>query len=134
MATSRETNNADFGRTDESFQQAALARLRAIETGRAVVNISTVGLSVVYLPNGQIVDQVPTFEPAHMVIDVPLRNSLTPAMIVGNRFDLAINFAALVLFVLALRERSRRLNRSHEASDSEPQALTVKSEESAESK
>ena len=55
-------------------------------------------------------------------------------MIEGNRIDLAINFAALVLFVLALRERSRRLNRSHEASDSEPQALKVSSEESAESK
>ncbi len=37
------SNNADFGRTDESVQQLAIARIRAIELGRTVVNVSTVG-------------------------------------------------------------------------------------------
>ncbi len=41
------TNNSDFGHTDESIQQLGIARLRAIETGRAVVNVSTVGVSAV---------------------------------------------------------------------------------------
>ena len=31
------TNNADFGRTDQSVQQLAIARLRAVELGRSVV-------------------------------------------------------------------------------------------------
>ena len=29
-----QTNNADFGRTDESVQQLAIARIRAIELAR----------------------------------------------------------------------------------------------------
>ena len=38
-----QTNNATFGYTDESTQQLAMSRLRAVEAGRAVVHISTVG-------------------------------------------------------------------------------------------
>ena len=40
-----QTNNATFGFTDESVQQLAMSRLRAVESGRAVVHISTVGVS-----------------------------------------------------------------------------------------
>ncbi len=42
-----QTNNADFRGTDENLQQLAFARMRAIETGRSVVNLSTVGTSQV---------------------------------------------------------------------------------------
>ena len=106
-----QTNNADFGRSDETFQQAALARLRAIETGRTIVNISTVGVSKIFLANGEIVDQLPIFEPGVMVQPLPLRTSLTPAMIIGPGFDLFVNISALGLFagaiVSTLRIRSR---------------------------
>ena len=95
-----QTNNADFGRSDETFQQVAIAKLRAIETGRAVVNDSTVGVSAVFAPDGSVLDQLPTFEPGVMVTTVPLRSSLTPAMIVGPGFDLFINLAALGLIGL----------------------------------
>ena len=47
-----QTNNADFRNTDENLQQLAFARMRAIETGRSVVNISTVGTSQVIGPDG----------------------------------------------------------------------------------
>ena len=40
-----QTNNATFGYTDESEQQLAISRLRAIEHGRSVVHVSTVGVS-----------------------------------------------------------------------------------------
>lgn len=109
-----QTNNADFGRSDETFQQAALARLRAIETGRTIVNISTVGVSKIFLANGQIVDQLPIFEPGVMVQSLPLRTSLTPAMVIGPGFDLAVNLSALALFAgvigSSLRNRSRKRN------------------------
>ncbi len=62
-----QTNNADFGYTDESVQQLAFARIRAIELGRSVVNISTVGTSAVILPDGSIMEQLPTHEPGTMV-------------------------------------------------------------------
>jgi apolipoprotein N-acyltransferase len=96
-----QTNNADFGRSDETFQQAALARLRAIETGRTIVNISTVGVSLIFLPNGEIVSELPIFEPGVMVETVPLRTSITPAMSIGPMFDLLINTLAIALLVVA---------------------------------
>lgn len=108
-----QTNNADFGRSDETFQQAALARLRAIETGRTVVNISTVGVSRIFLPNGEIISELPTFEPGVMVEKVPLRDSITPAMAIAPVFDLSINFLALALFVAAIGQKLRASRRGH---------------------
>ena len=110
-----QTNNADFGRSDETFQQAALARLRAIETGRTVVNISTVGVSKVFLADGSIVDQLPIFEPGVMVQTLPLRTSITPAMAIGPGFDLIVNFLALGLLVSATGSWARRRIRKSSA-------------------
>ena len=78
-----QTNNADFRGTDENLQQLAVARLRAIETGRAVVNLSTVGTSQVIAPDGTTIDGLPADEPGNMLTDVPLRTGLTPAVVLG---------------------------------------------------
>jgi apolipoprotein N-acyltransferase len=102
-----QTNNADFGRSDETFQQVAIAKLRAIETGRAVVNDSTVGVSAVFGPDGKTLAQLPTFEPGVMVTRVPLRTGLTPAMAIGAGFDLFINIAALGLIAFAVGKPRR---------------------------
>ncbi|MHA3683045.1 apolipoprotein N-acyltransferase [Leucobacter sp. HY1908] len=74
-----QTNNADFGRTDESAQQLAIARLRAVETGRALVNISTVGTSAIVLPDGSDAASLTPFTSAAMVAEVPLTQGNTPA-------------------------------------------------------
>ncbi|MEY4981121.1 MAG: hypothetical protein RL174_459 [Actinomycetota bacterium] len=105
-----QSNNADFGRSDETFQQAALAKLRAIETGRTVVNVSTVGVTAIYLPNGQVAAQLPTFEPGALVNTVPLRNSKTVATLFAAPLELANNFIALALVAAALVwQRNQRL-------------------------
>lgn len=101
-----QTNNADFGYSDETYQQAAIARLRAIETGRAVVNISTVGLSAIYLPDGAVLDQLEWYTPDAMVQNVPLIEGNTPATGLGLWFD-GLN-AALALSFLALGIRRKR--------------------------
>lgn len=75
-----QTNNADFGRTAESAQQLQIARLRAVETGRALVNISTVGTSAIVLPDGSDAASLPTHVAASMVADVPLVTGVTPAL------------------------------------------------------
>ena len=101
-----QTNNADFGYSDETYQQAAIARLRAIETGRSVVNISTVGVSVIYLPNGEVLSEVEWYTPAAMVERVPLYTGNTPAMTVGAVFDWLV--AALILIFTAMMFARRR--------------------------
>ena len=49
-----QTNNATFGFTAESEQQFAISRLRAIEHGRSVVHVSTVGVSGFVAPDGSV--------------------------------------------------------------------------------
>ena len=49
-----QTNNATFGYTAESEQQFAISRIRAIEHGRSVVHVSTVGVSGFVAPDGTV--------------------------------------------------------------------------------
>ena len=101
-----QTNNADFGYSDETFQQAAIARLRAIETGRAVVNISTVGLSAIYLPNGKVLSEVEWYTPAAMIESVPLYSGLTPGVVIGSVFDWVNALVVVGLSILTKRRRT----------------------------
>lgn len=81
-----QTNNADFGRTDENAQQLEIARLRAIETGRVVVNISTVGISEIIGPDGRALDAIEPYTAGVMVADVPRHAGETPALKFGSMF------------------------------------------------
>ncbi|WP_394555144.1 apolipoprotein N-acyltransferase [Agromyces sp. MMS24-JH15] len=104
-----QTNNADFRGTDENLQQLAIARLRAIETGRTVVNLSTVGTSQVIDPAGRTIDGLPADEPGAMVTDVELRTGLTPAVVLGEWVPsgiLVLSLGALVAAGLLARRRA----------------------------
>ncbi|MBC7441389.1 MAG: apolipoprotein N-acyltransferase [Ramlibacter sp.] len=109
-----QTNNADFGRTDESVQQLAIARLRAIETGRSVVNISTVGTSAIIGPDGHTIDSLPTWVPGSMVQEVPLSTAVTPAMAAGRGIEWLVSGLGLAGFALCLlNARSPNAVRTH---------------------
>lgn len=104
-----QTNNADFRDTDENLQQLAFARMRAIETGRSVVNISTVGTSQVIAPNGAELDALPAYEAGALVTDVPLRTGLTPAVIAGPAVQLVLGWGSVAALALVglLQRRGR---------------------------
>jgi apolipoprotein N-acyltransferase len=78
-----QTNNATFGESAESVQQLAMSQIRAIETGRTVVHISTVGVSAIILPDGTVQRRSGHFRQEVLESDVPLRTSLTLATRVG---------------------------------------------------
>jgi apolipoprotein N-acyltransferase len=78
-----QTNNADFRGTDENLQQLAFARMRAIETGRSVVNVSTVGTSQIIRPDGSTVTALDADEAGAMLEDVELRSGLTAGVILS---------------------------------------------------
>lgn len=96
-----QTNNADFRGTDENQQQLAIARLRAIETGRSIVNISTVGTSQVIDPAGRTVDSLPAYEAGAMVTDVELRTGFTPAVVLGGFVPTLIVMGSIAGLVVA---------------------------------
>lgn len=95
------TNNADFGQSAESVQQLAIARLRAIEYGRSVVNISTVGTSAIIAPDGSTIAELPTFEPGAMVESVPLSTTITPAAVMGRGIEWAVSGLGVLGLVAA---------------------------------
>jgi apolipoprotein N-acyltransferase len=108
-----QTNNADFRGTDENLQQLAFARMRAIETGRSVVNISTVGTSQVIAPDGATLAELPVDVAGHMLTDVPLRTGLTPAVVIGPAVKIVLGAGSLVAVLVAglsvaLRSRKQR--------------------------
>jgi len=96
-----QSNNADFGRTDESLQQLAIARIRAMELGRSVVNISTVGTSAIILPDGRTLTQLPWYTAASMVENVPTSSFTTPAVLLGRQIEWLVSFFALAVLLLA---------------------------------
>jgi len=79
-----QTNNATFGYSDESTQQLEMSRIRAIEHGRATVQISTVGVSAVITPNGAVTQQTGLFTAEQMAATLPLRDTMTPATRLGG--------------------------------------------------
>ncbi|AEI12258.1 apolipoprotein N-acyltransferase [Cellulomonas gilvus ATCC 13127] len=79
-----QTNNASFGWSDESLQQLAMSRVRAVEHGRATVQISTVGVSAVIRPNGAVTERTELFTADQMVASLPLRTSQTWATRLGS--------------------------------------------------
>lgn len=102
------SNNADFGRTDQSAQQLAIARIRAMELGRTVVNVSTVGLTAIIAPDGRILRQLPSHTPGSIVDDVDLVEAITPATLIGQALEwlLAGLGAGLLLAVAPWRRPS----------------------------
>ncbi|WP_175557385.1 apolipoprotein N-acyltransferase [Raineyella antarctica] len=102
------TNNADFGRTDELDQQLAFARLRAVETGRSVVQVSTVGHTAAFGPDGRELAREPWYTPAVMTVDVPLSSTITPAVRFGPAYQgiaATIGLGGLLLAGLLARRR-----------------------------
>ncbi|UNX53189.1 apolipoprotein N-acyltransferase [Georgenia sp. TF02-10] len=78
------TNNASFGRSAEAEQQLAISRFRAVEHGRTVVQVSTVGVSGIVGPDGTPVASTGLFTAEEMTAAVPLRTSLTWAARLGG--------------------------------------------------
>ncbi|UFU04529.1 apolipoprotein N-acyltransferase [Ruania suaedae] len=103
------TNNASFGYTAESEQQLAMSRLRAVEHGRATVQISTVGVSGVIAADGSVLERTGLFTPATMTAELPLRTSLTVADRLGDwPIALATGLVALAFGAGVVTGRSRR--------------------------
>jgi len=106
-----QTNNADFGHTDESVQQLAIARIRAMELGRTLVNDSTVGTTAIVLPNGSTVAQLPTFKPGALVATVPLSTTITPATWLGGPIEQLVSLLGIggvVVAMFSVKARKKR--------------------------
>ncbi|MFF4388263.1 apolipoprotein N-acyltransferase [Streptomyces sp. NPDC001552] len=104
------SNNATFGRTQMTYQQLAMDRIRAVEHSRTVLVPVTSGVSAVIRPDGKIVSQTKMFTADALVAEIPLRSGRTPATVVGPLPEYALLLLAAGGFgwILNRRIRSRR--------------------------
>lgn len=100
------TNNATFGRTDMTYQQLAMSRVRAVEHGRPVLVAATSGVSAIIESDGAVLRQSGIFTGDVLVADVGLRPDTTTATRIGPAPEILISVLALgALLVAILRMR-----------------------------
>ena len=73
------SNNATFGLTEMTFQQLAMSRVRAVEHDRAVLVVTTSGVSATIAPDGTVTAAGGRFVPEVLVAATPLRTTSTLA-------------------------------------------------------
>ena len=81
-----QSNDADFeidGQLGETAQQTAMARIRAIESDRALVYASTTGESTIIAPDGALIAHSGVWQQAELDARVPLVSYRTLADRVG---------------------------------------------------
>ncbi|GAA0629329.1 apolipoprotein N-acyltransferase [Streptomyces thermocarboxydovorans] len=88
------SNNATFGRSEMTYQQLAMSRVRAVEHSRTVTVPVTSGVSAVILPDGTISQKTGMFVADSLVQEVPLRSTQTPATRVGIAPEIALVLVA----------------------------------------
>lgn len=107
------TNNAWYGRSEMTYQQLAMARLRAVEHGRAVLVAATSGVSAIIRPDGTIARASGQFTATTLIDTIPLRRDLTMADRLGPWAEHVLIAAATgaVAAALVLWVRSRASER-----------------------
>jgi len=103
-----QTNNATFGYTDETYQQLAMGRLRAVEHGRTVLVAATSGISAIIAPDGSVEQQSGLFTPATFVQAVELREDRTLASRLGGAPEWVLSAAGLTALAWGLWPSRRR--------------------------
>ena len=106
-----QTNNATFGYTNETYQQQAMSRVRAVEHGREVLVSSTSGVSAVIRPDGSVESRIGLFTAGYLTATVPLISATTLGTVVGGYVEWTVSGAvvlALAGATLLSRRRDRR--------------------------
>jgi len=101
------TNNATFGRSEMTYQQLAMDRVRAVEHGRGVVVSATSGVSAFVRPDGSVSQQTDLFTDAALVERVALRSTTTLSDRLGSSPEWVLTLAGLAALVAAILVRRR---------------------------
>ncbi|MFE7644773.1 apolipoprotein N-acyltransferase [Streptomyces phaeoluteigriseus] len=88
------SNNATFDRSEMTYQQLAMSRVRAVEHSRTVTVPVTSGVSAIIMPDGRITQKTGMFVADSLVQKVPLRSSETPATKLGILPEIALLLVA----------------------------------------
>ncbi len=102
------TNGSSYWLTQIQTQQVAASALRAVESGRWVVQAAPTGFSAIVDDSGSVLQRTDISERSVVVADVPRRSGTTPAQRLG---DLPAVLLAAAALLVADRPRWRALLR-----------------------
>ena len=112
------TNGASFTGTQVQTQQVASSRMRAIETGRWVVQIAPTGFSAVIDPRGEVRQRTGVSERKVLYDTVELRTGKTVYVRFGDAFALVTAALSLTVgWAVTLRARNRDRRKGQPAED-----------------
>ena len=101
-------NNASYGFSPASAQHLQMSQMRAVETGRWVVNAAVSGISAFVDPSGRVVSQTKLFEPAILRGTVVSSTSRTWYVRLGDWLPWLCLLGVLALVFARPRRRDRR--------------------------
>jgi apolipoprotein N-acyltransferase len=102
------TNDSSFLESVASREHVIMSEVRAVETGRWIVQGAISGESAVIDPHGRVVRQTGLFERTIMRHSVPRSTARTPYVRWGDWFPLACGLAVALVLGVALAGRRRR--------------------------
>jgi len=112
-----QSNNATYGGTGQIEQQFAITRARAMELRREIAVATTNSVSGSIDRHGHVLQRTEEFTAASLTAELPVRNGLTPAVVIGSWIDGGLSaLAAIVLLagiVIQFRERRTGSGGSH---------------------
>ena len=103
-----QSNNATYGGTGQIEQQFAITRARAMESRREIAVATTNSISGFITRDGSVATRTQEFTAQSMVVEMPLRSALTPAIRVAPWLERGVALAALLACLAALLPSAQR--------------------------
>ena len=97
-----QSNNATYGGTGQIEQQFAITRARAMETRREIAVATTNSVSGFITRDGAVAIRTQEFTAQSMVVQMPLRNALTPAIRVAPWLERGLALVAVLACLAAI--------------------------------
>ena len=97
-----QSNNATYGGTGQIEQQFAITRARAMESRREIAVATTNSVSGFITRDGAVATRTQEFTAQSMVVEMPLRSALTPAIRVAPWLERGLALVALLTCLAAV--------------------------------
>jgi apolipoprotein N-acyltransferase len=103
-----QSNNATYGGTGQIGQQFAITRARAMESRREIAVATTNSISGFINRDGSVTARTQEFTARSMVVEMPLRSALTPAIRIAPWLERGLALVALLACLVAVLARIRQ--------------------------